>query len=419
MANFREHYNLPDATIDDIIKSNTGGVGRWATIGLNTNARSPIGQAFGRSLKWDSKWSSLYPWMDDRLKQEFRLNWCVQKDFQFAKECKRVVLKTEKSIEDAGEMLPMVTIARRLGGADNSECLAMARGYCATAEQVGGAFVADSSWLGCRTYLFIQRLTRSRCVKEWSLVTESSATINVWEERARECMAKTKFAWYHGRDPKSVELSEVSASEQGIAGWADASITAPATAIGKASPLALATAISKASAPGKSHKRGGTGETPSPAPKVPKKYPASTSKKAEADCKETVSRYNSLVLKVKEYREAADASPTEWTWGQTWLAQSRAFVDQLEEKISTFEDDFAAKFMAAALSPAMLRDLKKRVGSRYDTMLILLRESLQPLLDQLGDLMAKIESHREVGKPKMPKAQAKKKVKKAAAAALE
>jgi hypothetical protein len=96
------------------------------------------------------------------------------------------VVKQHKSVEDTGEFLPAISLAKEIGTASCAESLRLARQHARSCLRLGGQYRAWNPMLGCWTWLWARRLMRCSSIKEWEAITEGVQEINVWEQRMEE-----------------------------------------------------------------------------------------------------------------------------------------------------------------------------------------------------------------------------------------
>ena len=352
IKNYCAHHNLETVTLEEILASGEG-IGVWATKGMKTNARSPIGQAFGRALAAQDKWRDGYPWLPDKMKQEFRLQWATNRDFQFCRESKTVINKQARRVEDLGELLPEITIASRLGSATLKETKDMAASYVAMCVRMGPPFLQYNSWLGTTCYLYIIRLISSRCEKEWRQATEHYSEINVWETRINEQKAIKKFAHFHLRKPEAVTLEEIEQSALGVKGWAEAQVSMvlhPCSKQGNDQGGSAPPSAKKAKPSPKATALGGT-----------------TLGAAEKGAKEMVSLHCNMDLEFRTLHDLLERQSEQWKWSPSYLDKLVNFEADVKSFENSCEDDFYRKFKAAALSPQMLKALQRPLAKRTST----------------------------------------------------
>ena len=377
ILNFCTELGKETATLDEIIAHGEGVVGFWATKSLNTNARSPLGQSFQRSIVMQPKWKDGYLWLPDSMKQEFRLQWSFRRDWQFTKETKTVINRCIRSVEDRGEMLPEITIASRLGSADNPLCMGMAKSYVTMCEEVAGPFVQYNSWLGVKCYLFVMRLISSRCEKEWQTATQNYTEENVWETKIEQQKALRKFAHQMGRPVQSVSIDEIEATTLGVKGWAEAAVVVP---FNKTNGM---------SGPGDDE----PGKQTPPSKKQKPEQASPTIASAEKEFKAILSMQAHIEIEYASLKIVMDNNKQHWQWADSYIKQ----MSKAEEKIIQFEtnkdDDFMKKFKIGMLSATMLKDLRKAHESTYIVKVMTTSASLQTLLNVLASLVAKVQEH--------------------------
>ena len=320
MTNYAAAKGLNGAEVTaDMVRHSAEGIGHWGTLTLDLNARSAAGQQFARALKHDLRWSSMYPWLSEREKLEFRRKWAVKKDFCFSRECRSVSKRQSKEEADAGIYLPEVSIAQRLGGSDKPECVAMARSYTAMCRKVGKAFITFSSWLDCEVFLYIEKLITERTVNEWEQKVESWTEANIWETRAEESRARANWAAVHGGRAEQVSIEDIKATEIGVAGWAKLVPQAKAKTGAKTKSKAGAKAGPKAKAKATTGANAAQSEdvtaesaaadaemTPTKRQQAPK---AGACAQAEKDMKECMTMQAKLLSAVKDLQAEAGRDP--------------------------------------------------------------------------------------------------------------
>jgi len=118
-----------------------------------------------------------------------------------------------------------------------------------------------------------------------------------------------------------------------------------------------------------------------------------------------VSQIASVKLKMEEIKAAAHASPEQWSWANHFLSLMNELATKLE-KSEAEHGEFFRQFKASALSPNMLRDLRKSTGEQYVNKLITITGVLMPDLTQLTDVVQKVKDHQavELGSTKPVKA---------------
>jgi hypothetical protein len=227
---------ISDVTLGMVMDSNEG-ILHWATVGYDFGTRTPEGQCFKRALNQSSDALAMYQTLTDDLKMEFRQWWSVKRTWEFTKQRKIISTTHKKSTSELGEYRTRSQIAMELGAGlytagtlESQEVFQQADRYMSAAREIGGAFVTTNSWLGCEQVLFIKKLTETTTTKEWHQIAESSSTVNIWEEKAKESRARRALAASKGLHVDKVSLEDVLQTPEGVEGWERAVMTLPGTA---------------------------------------------------------------------------------------------------------------------------------------------------------------------------------------------
>ena len=384
LHNYIQATGRESATWEDDVMTSKEGAAFWITAALVMNKRAPLGQAFGRALAHQPFWQANYPFLTDALKERFRREWAVKRDFNFVKETKVHVTSRECSTQDLGEHLPLISIAAALGDARHPECLRMAQNYSDMARRAGGNFVSFSPWLGSETFLFMRRLVSETNLEAWKQVLETTTTTNCWEERVLVSKACLHFATAHGRRHESVSQQEVEESTLGIKGWADMVSIVPMASVKRTGVNGMGLAD-----------EGADSGTSPPKQKAAKKPPNPTVA-AEKQAKEVLSAVSLAEGAVKRTLDEVQDLGESMSWckkftdeiEQAW-AQCLSKVDALGE----LQDDFKA----AMLSPVHARDMKKQMGEDYMRQLITYAETVGPSVAIVTQKIKKLKSLIDVG----------------------
>ena len=93
----------------------------WATKGIDCSGKGAVACRLKRAFKHQSLAHNIFRDLLDVDKMKFRQSFATTRNYEFLKE-KCVKMTTEsKTGEEIGEFLPIVTIAARLGSAENAQ----------------------------------------------------------------------------------------------------------------------------------------------------------------------------------------------------------------------------------------------------------------------------------------------------------
>lgn len=184
-------------------------------------------------------------------------------------------------------------------------------------------------------------------------------TVNLWQQRAKECRAKRAFAISKNLILDSVSFQDVNKSAEGLDFWAECQVQ---TCVG-AGP--------KARAKGKAK--------PKPDAAAPSLVTLEKQLKQLIGSEIGVlSEFTKLDAKVKE-------APDDYAWAEKVMDEARKHKTELEGMGSAFMD----RFRAAALSPSQMKELRKSVGEGYLPALIHATEKLGPGVQGITDVINK------------------------------
>jgi hypothetical protein len=223
---YAEAHKLPvsDVTLGNVMDSSEGLL-HWASHGKDFGARGPEAQCFKRALAHNLQATNMYADLADPLKLEFRKWWSTQRSWEFTKDTRIITSTFSKSNSDIGEMKTRAQIAVDLGAGvfdkdsdQYKEILRQTDHYMDMARKMGGRFCSQNTWLDAEQVLYVKRLLTTTCTKEWKAVAESSTSVNIWEERAKECRARRNLAAFHGLHIEKVTLEEVQKTPEGVEG---------------------------------------------------------------------------------------------------------------------------------------------------------------------------------------------------------
>ena len=346
------------------------GLLHWASKNQNWGGRSPLTQKFGRAVKHHPNIEAMYGDLSEPLRKEFRCTWGLKRDFQFTKEVKTISISFSKSESDAGEFMTQFQMAIALGLAgypmpcpERDQILQMADRYMTIARSFGvGKFYQRNEWLGAEQGNFIKRLVSTTCTKTWTQAVEDTVTVNLWEQRLKECKAMRNFAQAKGLGVDAVSVQDVGNSEEGLDFWADVKLTVN---------VALK---AKAKAKAKPKCRPDPGAAP-------------TAQQTEKSLKAALaSEYESGKMYL-ELKADIEENPANYRWGDTYIAETNALYEQIEEikKTRQFQD-----FAAATLSVEGMKKLKREQGEEFFPNLVRLVDSFKTKVQDLASSVEKV-----------------------------
>lgn len=350
----------------------------WAFVGVDTGARSVLGQRFQRAIKHNPQAKAVYADLDEGLKLEFRKAWALKRDWEFTRESRSVVVSHTEEDTERGELMNSIQVANALGGMEHHEARSQAAAYIAMCEQIGGKYVQYNSWTQTKNYLFVRRLLNSTNAKEWLNKSESSASENLWEARAKECKARQNYATAKGLSLQAVSIEDVAGTNEGIDGWAAAD---PAP---QGKKPANAKAKAKAN-PGPSEGDGEGKKKPKPL-----KTPNPLNKNLQ-DAQAILAKLSRCHIEVNKAKASAKENPDEWQWAAGFFTRydaCRAEAHTAEQSHGNFPEDFRA----AVCSPAAMRDFKKAQGTQLLANLVNFTQAMQPHADRASEIADRIRA---------------------------
>ena len=376
IKNFARAMGLQEAdvTLNDVEKSPEG-LTHWAWLNLNKQSllgtRQPMHQRFARAIQHDTKSNGIYQDLDSQLKLEFKSVWSVKKSFAFTTERRTIELSFRKEHSDEGTYMNEIQIARELGGVDSVEAQRQTANYIVKCRSMGKPFVLRNDWTMAENFLYVKHLVTATHTKEWKDIVEKSNTVNVWEERAKECRARRNYSVSHGTALERVTLDMLSSSEQGIQGYADMVVAVASKAKAKTQPKSKATAKAKA--------------------KACEDKNVNVEKALRSLIAANYGQTNSMTKIAKQIE--AEREQFEW---------ARGFLEQLAElgkqklQVEDAHDAFIKRFAAAVMCAVAMKDLKKAIGDEYQTMLIRSVDCYKPLVDKFAETLTTLEKMADV-----------------------
>ena len=285
---------------------------------------------------------------------------------RFTSEKKVITLSYAKEDVDAGEMVTKYQLYVLLGlAAFPNDCperraiIQMGNQYIEMAISVGGRFVCTNAWLGnVHQVLFVKKLVNVICKKTWEQVAQQTVEVNLWEQQAKECRARRAYAISKGVNLDSLTADEVCKSPEGLDFWATCGVSAIAGSVPKAKARAA-----KAK------------------PKAIVAEGGKTLQKLEKELKDMLGTEITLTSDFAKLEVTVSGDETKFAWATTFMDEARKHKGVLTE---LGEGEFLAKFKAAALSPAMLKDLKKDMGDTYLTSLVSTNEKFAPAVNSFA-----------------------------------
>lgn len=347
----------------------------WACKDINWGARDAVSQAFYRSFKTDAPIvaKNIYDDLDDKLKKEYRQVWNLQRDFDFTTEKKRITLAYSKSSAELGSLMTREQIAVELGlagyptdGPERQKILDMAKNYTMRCYLFGGRWLKYNNWLGEDTFLYIKHMFTNTCKKTWEMIAENTTEVNVWAQKAKESKARRALALSLNKHIDSVSVDDVHKAEGGLEHWASVSINieqAGGKSKAKAKPKAKAEAGSAA----------GT----------------KSLNVLEKNLKGMIAQEMLLQKGTDDLMAQKSSAPDKWTWAEQFINDCAAKRQEVAELKST---GFLAKFVAAALSPDALKNLKKESADNYHTELVRSVDTLKTPLEEWSDKIGKMKA---------------------------
>jgi hypothetical protein len=277
---------------------------------------------------------------------------------------------TEKS-ENIGEYVTMPQLMQILGGADQPGVKEMGTNYGTRCEQYGPPMISWNSWLQTDMYLYIKALLTSGVEKTWEEVASSHNSVNIWEERRRECIAKKNYALAYGLRLDKVTAEDIANSAEGSDYWVDAKVV-----------LAAGSLKNTSSPPGLAAKAKPKAKTAEGKQKPKGPHP-------ETLLKNFLAEKASKTLEVSRIRKSVSESPEEYKWAQGFMEGVEAALVKIDSAMDDTEENFAQKFLANSISATALRKLKKETEN-YDDLIEKLLATLRPPMAELTAELGKV-----------------------------
>ena len=90
-----------------------------------------------------------------------------------------------------------------------------------------------------------------------------------------------------------------------------------------------------------------------------------------------------------------EANPTKWSLARDFL-QRLAELGRQKQDVKESNDGFMSHLQAAVVCPTAMRELRKKIGLEYNTMLIRSLDAYKPLVDSFGEIFGKLQRMSEV-----------------------
>ena len=223
-----------------------------------------------------------------------------------------------------------------------------------------------NSWTQAENYLLVERLSSSSVVEEWREVVEQVDESETFKTESYRLKARRKFAIAKNLPLADVDLEDVINSPQGLAGWAEMSVSVPGI-----EEVDSPTVLGGSSAPGTpapttgKKRASGDGSPEGKPSKKPKAKSAAgnqarQTEKAAKDMLCSLQRTQQIVDKVGA---EIDKFPSEWGWAKPLLEDLLQWQADFQSALKPEHGDDLTEFVndlkLSVISPSALRQLKK------------------------------------------------------------
>jgi uncharacterized protein YfiM (DUF2279 family) len=355
------------------VENSPEGLYHWAWLKVDDKqsmfgSRKPLHQRFCRALAHNDDAAAIFKDLNDPLKLEFKAIWAIKKNFGFTSERRQISVSFKKKTEDQGKYLNELQIARELGGNDSVEAQRQAVNYMQKCTEFGAPFILYNEWTKSQTFLYVERLISSSHEKEWIDVVEQSNSSNIWEDRAKECRARRNYAAQHNLCLERVSLDMVQSTELGVDGYAEIVVAIAAKAKAKASAKTKATAKTKVKAIAA---EGGAVNV-------------------EKTLRSLIALDFSQTIAMTKIAQRVESCAEKWSWAKDFLQELTGLATD-KHGVKVAHDGFLQSYAASVVCPTAMKELRKKIGKDYTTMLIRTMDAYKPLVDKYAEVLTKLE----------------------------
>jgi len=269
---------------------------------------------------------------------------------------------------DVGEYMTELQIRARRRGIENEIATQHADSCIEKCKSLKGIWMAYNSFLDDWTYLFSAKIITSSNERIWDEVSEHYDTVNVWEQHHMQCKARRAYAAFKKVHMDTVTVEEVEQTQLGIKGWADVVHTVSATNVDVKSDNKQAKA-KKLDLP--------------VAKKTTVATPSDSISSAEKVAKQLISQELVLETQYKSITQQVAISAESWSWADTFLEDLRSKRSEFELFLEGLGDSFYDKLKAAALSPNLMKGLRKETGTHWHSKLCAFIEGAEKRLEEI------------------------------------
>lgn len=326
-----------------------------------------MGQCFGRALTWNTEMAELYGDLDVDLKEKFRCEWAMVKDFSFTEESIEKSHSWSRSQGTNGKYVNYTQLCNEYGGHMVQDACNEANVHKLRCEELQGIFLSKNTMTNTVSYLYLSQFLSETSTEAWRKIAKAEMQDNKWKMLATECKARRNYAAYHGQPFAAVTVKDVEDSSAGVEGWA----TTQVVLAGKA-PGAAASAKGKAKAKAK------------PKACAAKTAAGAATPNSENQARDLLAKYQLCENLMARVSKKIMESPEDWKWSEAdmsgYLATKKEFLAACEVgDLSTFLEDFKAAIYSSTAS----RKLKKDCGENFEKHLKRFTLQTAHLIDKL------------------------------------
>lgn len=273
--------------------------------------------------------------------------------------------------EQVGKYVTKPQLAVILGGPEQEGVPEMTDSYWGHCKNYGCPMVSYNSWLQAEMCLYVEALLTSTVEKTWQEIASSHNSVNIWEERRRECVARRNYALACGLNMNRVAVEDVANSAEGMDYWVEAKVVLTAGSV--------------------SCNREAAKAKPKPKPKAKEANSQKKPINPETVLKGVLAEKASEMVEVRRIKKAVGEAPQTWRWAEGFLEEVDDAIKQIEKAEEGVDDTFSQKFVASSISPAAMKKLKKEYKD-YNDLVQQLLEAVEPGMRKLSESLQRVKS---------------------------